>query len=161
MKRLWLILALAACLGGCGATDIMMGVATLGGAAVSAKAPQRPAVVVPMKEDDLDQRVRLATEVGNRMADYFENEKLPTSTSPDTAHPMFCPMVIADMAQIGQMDDGGLALAIKCRITYQRGKAKDAFEDRDPTAYNDHLGKLDGLIAQLTLILDRHKGASQ
>lgn len=163
MKRTILLAPMAAiALAGCGAQDIMMGVATLGGAVVGAKAQQQaPAVVAPMIEERMQDKARLATAEFGRMTDAFESERLPRSTSPDTGHKQFCPMVIADMAEIGVMDDGGQALALRCRIEYRIGKAKDAFENNNPAAYDDHLDKADGFIGQLTAILNRYKGASQ
>lgn len=163
MKR-WTLPApvLALALAGCGAREIMMGVATLGGAAVGAQAQQQaPAAVVPMIEERMQDKARLATAEFDRMTEAFESERLPRSTSPDTGHKQFCPMVIADMAEIGVMDDGGQALALRCRIEYRLGKAKDAFENHLAAAYDDHLDKADGFIAQLTATLNRYKGASQ
>jgi hypothetical protein len=122
---------------------------------------QQQAAVVPMDQDKLQTRVRLATAEADRMTEYFNSGRLPTSTSPDTAHPQFCPMVVAELAQIGPADDGGAALALGCQIQYHLGKAKSAYEDRNGLVYNDQIVKADGLIAQLTSILNRHKGASQ
>jgi len=159
MKRLTLLLV-PLLLGGCGAREIMMGVATLGGAVAGSTAQQQAQPVV-ITEERLSDKVRLATSEGNRLADYFETGRLPASTSPDTAHPNFCPMVIANLAQIALLDDGGNALSLRCQITYHREKAKSAFEDRNAAAYDDHLDKMDGAINRLTQILDRYKGAIQ
>lgn len=163
MRRMTLLAPMMAlALAGCGAQEIMMGVATLGGAAVGSRAQQQASVpAVPMTEERMQDKVRLATAEFDRMTEAFESGRLPTSTSPDTAHKQFCPMVVADMAEIGVMDEGGQALALRCRIQYRLGKAKGAYEDRNAAAYDDHLDKADGFIGQLTAILNRHKGASQ
>ena len=157
MKRLLFLalLPLTACTGAEVATT---GASVAGLFLAGRPAPTAP---VPITEERLSDKVKLATAEGSRLADYFETGRLPRSTSPDTAHPNFCPMVIADLAQIALLDDGGNALALRCRIIYHREKAKSAFEDRNAAAYDDQLDKMDGAIGRLTAILDRYKGASQ
>lgn len=160
MKR-YLFLAPMLALAGCGAGEIASTGAGVAGLFLGARPAATAPAVVPISEERLSDKVKLATAEGNRLADYFETGRIPTSTSPDTAHPNFCPMVIADMAVIAPLDDGGAALALKCRILYHREKAKTAFEDRNAAAYDDQLDKMDGAIGKLTLILDRYKGAVQ
>lgn len=161
MKRILPALMAALLLVGCTGREILTGLATIGGAAVAGGTAGQAAapVVVNLEEDRLDQRVLRGKDLGDRMADYFETGRLPTSTSPDTAHPKFCPMVVADFATIGALDDGGQAMAHSCRIEYHLLKAKAAFEDRNGAAYDEHIDKADTFLAQLTAILDRYKGA--
>lgn len=162
MRRTVFLALAALSLSGCGAREILTGIATVGGVAVGAGAgAAQTAPAVPMDQDKLQIRVRLATAEADRMTEAFESGRLPSSTSPDTAHPQFCPMVIADLAQIGAMDDGGQALANGCRVKYHLGKAKSAYEDGNAAVYADQLGKADGFLAQLTATLNRYKGAAQ
>lgn len=129
---------------------------------LGARQAQPVAVVEPMNDERLDDKTKLAEAVANRLADAFVSERLPRSTSRDTAHPNFCPMVIFKLAQIEPHDDGGNALALSCWIRYHLGKAKTIYEDHGSAAdYDDNLDKAGGFIDQLTALLDRYQGTSQ
>lgn len=154
------IILIALALSGCGMRDIATGVAALGGVAASTRAAA-DAPAAQMKQDDLQARVRLATVSADRMTEAFQSGKLPIATSPDTAHPKFCDMVLTDIAQIGDGDQGGEALALGCKIKHHLYLAKAAFEGGDVIAYTGNIAKADAYMNDLNRIVATARGTAE
>lgn len=159
-KLMWLAPLAALMLAGCGPTDIMAGVATLGGMAMGAGG-KPAAAAAAMDPDKMHTRTKRGEETFDRVTEAFQSGKLPTSTSRDTAHPKFCDMVILDLAQIEAGDVGGETIALVCRAQHALHEAKSAYENVNPAAYEKHIATADTLLDQINGILAKAKGPSQ
>jgi hypothetical protein len=162
IRRLFLPIAMALSLSGCFGSEVAGPAIGAAVGLITARQAKPAAVVEPMNDERLDDKTKLAEAVANRLTDAFTSERLPRSTSRDTAHPNFCPMVVVKLAQIEPLDDGGKALALSCWIRYHLGKAKAIYEDHGSAAeYDDNLDKAGSFIDQLTALLDRYQGTGQ
>jgi hypothetical protein len=163
-RRKWTALTpvLAVLLAGCGAREIMMGVATLGGAAVGAGGREAAA---PAPAAGIDQRLlkaaaKRAIETLESFTTAAKARRIPMSPDPDTARPNFCRLVVEGLAILDESQPGSRGSALSCWIEHHASRAAAAVDANDPAAYAENVGKLDTYTDQLVALV-RAANASQ
>ena len=152
MKRL-LLLALPMALSGCGPGEI----ASAGSLAVSAFSAFAPKGATQVAQT-IDTRLLIGanslaetTFLAGTMA--FQTGALPPSQDADTTRENFCELVTAEPSLAIITDDGGTALALRCRIEYHLDMAGLASKSNNPVAYAENLAKAGAYNAQLTRMI--------
>jgi hypothetical protein len=94
----------------------------------------------------------------------FQTGALPVSQDADTARENFCELVTAEPKSLAVVtDEGGTALALRCRIEHHLDMAEFASKSNNPVAYAENLAKAGAYNAQLTRMISSAvlKGASK
>lgn len=163
MKRRFLYLAPLLALSGCGAGEIASA-GSLAVSAFSAFGPKSAQVAQTIDTRLLIGANSLAetTFLAGTMA--FQTGALPVSQDADTARENFCELVTAEPVSLAVItDDGGTALALRCRIEHHLDMAEFASKSNNPVAYAENLAKAGAYNAQLTRMISNAvlKGASK
>lgn len=156
MKRLLFapLLVLVLALAGCGAGKIATTGASVAGLFLSA----RPQVAAAAGASTIDERLLIGanslaetTFLAGQMA--FQTGALAASEDADTARPNFCDLVVAEPSLAIITDEGGTALALRCRIEHHLDMAEFAKKSNNPVAYGENLAKAGAFNAQLTRMI--------
>jgi hypothetical protein len=151
MKKRFTALFVPLLLGGCGAGEIASTGAGLAGLFLSA----RP---IAASSTTIDERLLIGanslaetTFLAGTMA--FQTGALPRSQDADTARENFCDMVTAEPSLAVITDEGGSALALRCRIEHHLDMAGLARKSNNAVAYAENLAKAGAYNATLTRMI--------